>query len=111
MGQFKSAHTLSVGIAYDFNDTYTEMCTITPQNNPSVWGDGDDWGSDDVWGGTYYPYQFRINPARKKCTSIRITVQDNQISPNYGEGYSISNMSIEVGVLSGSNKIAGNASK
>lgn len=102
LGQFKSAHQLQVQIAYDFNPTYTETCLVTPQNASNFWGSAPVWGADAVWGGPYQVYEFRINPSRKKCSSFRISVKDINST---GEGYSISNMMLVVGVLPGGNRL------
>lgn len=104
-GQFKSPHTLTVGVAYNNNPAYTEFFNVIPSNNPQGYGDG--YYGDGYYGGVYYPYQFRINPSQKRCSSIRIQVSDNQSAPNYGEGYSISNMLIVVGILPLANRIPG----
>lgn len=106
LGQFKSPHTLSVSIAYNDNPGYTEFFSLIPQNNPVGYGAGN-FGDGYYGGGLYYPYQFRILPSQKRCRSIRIQVSDQQVSPNFGEGYSISNILIEVGVLPGANRLPG----
>lgn len=105
LGQFYSPHVLNYTIDYNFGE-YTESGSITPQNTPFGYGDG--YYGDGYYQGEFFPYEFRINPSYKRCTSIRITVSDSQTSPNYGEGYSISNMSLEVGVLPGANRLQGN---
>ena len=104
LGQFYSPHVLNITLDYNFGQM-TESFQVTPQNVPSFYGDGS-YG-DGYYGGQFFPYQFRINPTYKKCSSIRITVSDSQTSPNYGEGYSISNMALEIGVLPGVNRIPG----
>lgn len=106
LGQFKSPHTLNITIDYIRAGQYfTETKVITPTNTPVGYGTGN--FGDGYFGGQLLPYQFRINPTYKKCTSIRITVWDNDQSPGYGEGYSISNMMLEVGVIGGPNRIPG----
>lgn len=104
LGTFKGPHTLNVQVAYDDSPLYTENTTITLPNDPGFWGSDTVWGSSSPWGGVFTPYQFRIDFKKQKCTSIRLKITDNQTS-NYNEGYAISAITFEVGVLPGLNKV------
>lgn len=104
LGSFKGDHTLTVDVAYDFNSAYTESTTITPTNPSTVWGADSFWGSNTVWGGEYVIYEFEVGFKTQKCTSIRLRVSDAQTS-NYNEGYAISGMTFEIGVLPGANRL------
>ena len=105
LGSYKGPHTLTVNVAYDYNDNYTQSTTITPTSPSSYWGSDSNWGSGSVWGGAGYQiYEFRVDFAIQKCTAIRLYISDNQTS-NYNEGYAISSIVFEVGVLPGGNKL------
>lgn len=106
LGTFKGTHTLQVSVSYDGNPSYTQFATIEPDNtiNISLWGSDGYWGQSSPWGGAYTPYQFRIDFSQQVCSSIRINVQDLQ-SSDYNEGYSISAMAFEVGILPNGYKI------
>jgi hypothetical protein len=104
LGSYKGPHTLNVAVAYDYNDSYTQFATITPSNNISNWGSDPNWGSGFYWGGQFQLYEFRIDFSVQKCTAIRLQITDNQ-SSSYNEGYSISSIVFEVGVLPGGNRL------
>jgi hypothetical protein len=112
LGTFKSQHTLNVSVAYDYNDNYTQYATLVPNvpNPNNTWGKSGNWGDQLLWGdqNTYTIYEFRVDFAIQKCTAIRLFVSDNQAS-NYGEGYSISHIAFQVGVLPGGNRLPSTA--
>jgi hypothetical protein len=104
LGTYKGPHQLVVNVAYDFNDSYTQSTIIAASQNVSNWGSDPYWGSGQFWGGQYQIYEFRVDFAQQKCTSIRLNISDNQTSI-YNEGYSISSIVFEVGMLPGSNRL------
>lgn len=105
LGNYAGPHTLKIEVAYDGNRTFTQTCTVDASQDVSIWGGDSFWGESTPWGGTYQPYQFRIDFAQQKCTSIRIRVSDAQ-SSNYNEGYSVSAVTFEVGALPGGNRVS-----
>lgn len=101
LGEYKGPHSLTFEVAYDFNPAYADSITIDASRSVSVWGDDSVWGdaSSGAWGGTpFVPYQFRVDFKRQRCTAIRIRVTDAQTS-DYNEGYAISAMTFDVGLL------------
>lgn len=104
LGTYKGVHTLNVQVAYDYNDSFTQSTTINPSTNVSTWGGDSNWGSGTFWGGTYQIYEFRVDFNVQKCTAIRLLISDNQTS-SYNEGYAISSVVFEVGVLPGGNRL------
>lgn len=106
LGNFRGTHRLSVSVGYDFNPYFDGYATIdaTSIAGANQWGGDGYWGDSDPWGGAYLPYEFQINFRRQTCTSLRIKIRDSQDTP-YTEGYTISNLSFEVGVLPDHNRL------
>jgi hypothetical protein len=99
LGEWKSAHTLNVGLAYDYNDNQVQQIQIAAAD-PGSWGSSATWGSDVVWGGGsgdgLSSYQYSASPSRQKCQAIQVTLQD---TGSAGEGMSLSSLGFLVGVL------------
>ncbi len=102
LGQFKGPHSLVVDVGYNGDPAFTETTTInaTAIAGSNVWGTDGYWGESTPWGAVFQPYEFQINFKTQTCTSIRLRISDDQTS-DYNEGYSISSLSFEVGVLPG----------
>jgi hypothetical protein len=102
LGQYQGPHTLNVQVGYDFNSTFINEAAIdtTSLVGSFTWGADALWGSSSPWGGTYAPYIFQVNTSIQKCSSFRINISDAQSSP-YNEGYTISNLLMELGQLPG----------
>lgn len=92
LGDYKSSHTLSVQIAFDYEDAFTEPHLWVPDSNLNQ--DGED-GVD----------QFRIFLDRQKCESLRVLIFDN-FPGSAGEGYSLSELALLIGVKKGLNKLS-----
>ncbi len=105
LGTYGSPHSLEVSVAYDYQDTYSESAIIDANDEVSTWGSDATWGASEVWGGEYKPYEFRVDFGRQRCTAIRLRVADTQAS-DYGEGYSISALTFNVGQLPGGQRLA-----
>ena len=103
LGTYKGPHILNVDVAYDFSPIYSQTASISISPANAFWGEDGYWGTSSPWGGVFQQYQFRIDFAQQICTSIRIRVSDNQTS-NYNEGYAISAITFEIGILPGSYK-------
>jgi hypothetical protein len=104
LGTYKGQHTLNVQVAYDFDDVYTQSVAVNASKGVTVWGGDTTWGLSSPWGAAYVPYEFRIDFKTQKCTSIRLKISDNQ-SSGYNEGYSISALTFDVGVLPDGNRL------
>lgn len=90
LGNYKSAHTLNVGVSFDFNPTLYPMGPIPVLSDPGL-------------------YQYRLFMPYQKCETFQFTINDSQVSP-YGEGFSISAITLEVGSKQGLNKLPAAAS-
>lgn len=86
LGEYKSPHTLRVDISYDFEDAIAQTTLIPVLVAPTS------------------AYQYRIFLARQKCESFRFTITELQSAP-YGEGLSLSDFALEVGVKTGLDKL------
>lgn len=97
IGQYKSAHQLRVGLAYDYNPAIVQSDLIIPPV-PGTWGSDPFWGSTPFWGGDgFRPYQWRVLPCQQKCQSIQITITSAQNGVDPGEGLSLSGITLLVG--------------
>lgn len=107
LGEFRSAHTLKMQVAYDYQPYWTDLIiwNAAAEIDTSVWGDDPTWGDSEAWGGdSDSVYQFRAHLRQQKCQSIKFTFEDvSQGTP--GESYSLSDLSLEVGIKRGLNKL------
>ena len=106
LGDYKSAHKLVVKVGYDFSPVFVQEVVIdaTSIHDPAAYGDDATYGDSEVYGGTWKPYQFRIFTQRQKCQAFRVSIEDSQ-SSNFGEGFSLSTMTAEIGVKATVNKV------
>lgn len=86
VGDYKSPHTLNIDVGYDFSSETTQISPIHVLSNPGV-------------------YQYRVFWPRQKCEALQFSITETQESP-FGEGLSLSAMSMEVGIKTGLNKMA-----
>lgn len=108
LGDYISPHKLQIYVAYDFNPSYFQGDLIDPNSilNTSVYGDDTFYGGSVVYGGLgLYPvYQWQIDFARQKCESIQLTIYD--VETTASEGLALSDITVEVGVKQGLNKMS-----
>jgi len=99
LGDYKSAHKVVVKVAYNYLEAYTQEVTLNTADftTDSVYGGDSPYGTGTPYGGTGNQYQFRVNFKTQKCQSIKIRIEDSQES-SFGEGLSLSNMLMVVGV-------------
>ena len=90
LGRYKSPHKITVKIGYDFVESYlsADTYTFTP--------------------GAVNPVQFKIKPRVQKAEAIRIRIEDDEVSSGAGllEGNTLTNISLNVGVKKGLQKLA-----
>jgi hypothetical protein len=107
LGEYKSAHILRVKIGYDYESTYPVVVLFNAGNNldTAYYGSDDFYGDSDFYGGVDdNVYQFRAHLPRQKCNAIRFLFED-VTSGTPGESYSISDLSLEVGIKQGINRL------
>ena len=85
LGEYISPHNLQVQVAVDFDPTVVQTVTYNPT--------------------ALLPYQWRLNYARQKSAAFQLTIQDVDTGTD-GEAYSLSNLSFEIGIKRGLNKVA-----
>lgn len=90
LGTFVGDTTLKVEVGYDYEEFYTSPVSVLISTIAS---------SELV------PVQIRNKFARQKCEAIRFRITENNVLGN--AGFSLSNMSLEVGVKRGGAKLAG----
>jgi len=103
LGTYESPHSLQVSIAHDFNPNPTQVTSVTP-TTPGTFGSDATFGASEVFGGEYPLYQWRVNLTRQTSQAVQITIQDTQ-SSDYGQGMTLSGITLEAGVKKGSDKI------
>lgn len=102
LGEYKSPHKLQIEIGYDFNPTFTQSALIELSDIYTITSYGEDspYGAGTPYGGEFPLYQFKTHMTKQKCQSVRFKISDNQYSVvgEYGEGFNITNLALEVGV-------------
>ena len=89
LGEYKSTHQLQVRVGYDYNSNYNDTYTFDAAS---------------VIASVSVPYQFRQHLRVQKCEALRFEFSDVlPISP--GESYNMSDLSLEVGIKSGINRL------
>jgi hypothetical protein len=111
LGRYASKHILQVGVGYDYRPDIQSTFYFDTQNsltgpagqygNDAYYGETSPYGGD---GGADIVYQFRARTVRQKCESIQFVIEDIP-QPTNGESYGITDLSIEVGLKKGINKM------
>jgi len=104
LGEYVGEHRLRVKVAYDFEPFYREEFLMNPIPivTGDVYGTGT-YGSGSFGGGTGV-YQFDFKPARQKCQSMRLLIEDT-FPENEGTGsFNITGLTLVIGVKGGVNR-------
>jgi hypothetical protein len=109
LGDWLSRHDLLVKVGYDFNEAWTQSVTLTPDTaeiDAVAYGDDSPYGQPATkpYGGLGNPYQARVNFKQQKCQSIKLEIED--VQETAGEGFSLSQITFEVGGKNGLFKLA-----
>lgn len=102
MGEYKSAHKLSVSFAFDFNPNPFQTITVDPSVAFTITNYGDDspYGSGTPYGGAYPIEWFTLCNQIQRCSSMQITLEE-VYNGVVGESFSLSSLGFEVGVEGG----------
>lgn len=104
LGTYFSPFKLNVGLAYDYNPSYTHNIVVTPDNFANNWGEEALWGSGGPWGGPGNIFRARLFPNKQKCESFQLTVQevyDSTLGVEPGQGLSLSGLNLIAGMKRG----------
>ncbi len=80
LGNYQSAHTFTLGMAYNFDSTIKQTINVTPDTTSSV-------------------EQWQLNFSNQQCQSFQMSFQENQTTP--GAGLTVSAMNLVVGAKKG----------
>jgi hypothetical protein len=93
IGDYRSKHLLNGEVYFDYETNVGATFQFNPQNALGFHGD------DSV-------YQFRYHMERQKFESVRFVIFDSFASYTPGEGYDLSQLSIEAALKQGGNKLS-----
>lgn len=111
LGRYASKHILQVSVGYDYRPDYQAVYYFDTQTR--LTGPAGQYGNDSYYGettpyggsgGADEVYQFRARTVRQKCESIQFLIEDIS-QPTNGESYGITDLSLEVGLKRGINKM------
>lgn len=103
LGSYISPHKLSIGVAYDYNDSQEQVSIIEPDNYSGPYGSDPIYGSSDLYGGSPTLENWRVFLQRQKCEAFQISMQeifDPQYGTISGAGLTLSGIDIIVGLKS-----------
>lgn len=104
VGDFKSTHKVLVKIYYDFEQYAWEEKTIIPR--PSGYNTTVKPDINTIYtGANDGVYQFEIQLSRQKCQAIKVEISDFD---HTGESFTLTGMSLLVGIKKGLNKLTNN---
>ncbi|HZU82873.1 MAG TPA: hypothetical protein VE987_08160 [Polyangiaceae bacterium] len=107
LGTYKGTHTLNCWASFDYDDPLTALATIPVDSTLGIakFGSATPFGIDSPFGGSpgQTVYQFRLDVLRK-CQEITLQISDQQTSPG-NEGFSLSALTLVVGIKSGAMKL------
>lgn len=103
IGEYKSPHTLTVQVGYDYNGSSVDTYSISPDNFSPAWGGDYVWGQGSPWGGKATLEQWRVFFKKQKCQAIQITVTESYdasfgVAP--GAGLTLSGINLVLGAKS-----------
>ena len=112
LGDYFNPHNVAVYAAYDFNpfavqQNVTQVGAIL---GTGPYGSDPTYGATTPYGGPPPTYKFRVNFNRQKCTTIQLTIEDQQLYNSYGENLALSAFSFSVGSKGTADKIVAQGS-
>lgn len=105
IGEYKTPHTLKISVAYDYDDSYTQIDFFDPEEMLGVTTYGDDptYGGSDVYGGESIGYRFDLDLEQQKCEAIKFLIEETTTVATEGtqEAFTIAAISLYIGVKQG----------
>lgn len=108
LGTFLTPHRLTAQIAYDYNPSFLQTTTISPDNFNGTYGADPIYGDGTPYGGNSNIEQWRIFLQRQKCQSFQITLTesyDASFGVTAGAGFTMSGLDLTVGMKQGRPKL------
>lgn len=109
LATYYTPHKITVGIAYDYNDSATQTVIITPDNYNGAYGDDSLYGGSNPYGGPGSLEQWRIFLSQQKCQAIQLTITesyDSSLGASAGAGFTMSGINVIAGMKSGYPRIS-----
>jgi hypothetical protein len=103
LGDLESPHILRMSIGYDYAQYYEDIYLFDPSGilDANIYGQDALYGDSSPYGGVGDNiYQFRAHLRKQKCEAIRFLFEDIT-SGTAGQAYSLSDLSLEVGIKRG----------
>jgi len=103
LGTYYTPFNLNVTLAYDFGQPQ-QAILVKPDNATPNWGGEALWGSSPNWGGNGNVLSARIFPAKQKCQSFQVTINeiyDASYGQAAGQGLTLSGLNLVVGAKKG----------
>lgn len=103
LGEYKTPHRLTMGIAQDYDSSILQLASIVPTNYSGTWGSSSTWGSVSTWGGPSAREQWQISFKNQQCQSIQLSLNeyyDGRFGGTPGAGLTLSGISISAGMKS-----------
>lgn len=101
LGDFLSHHITRCKLAYDYEDVYNETVYFNTSSGlqQTIFGDDAIFGQETPLGGNGSTvYQFRCKPARQKCQSFKLRIEDlDTIEATFGACFTLLTLTLEVG--------------
>ncbi len=104
LGQYLTPFKLNVQFAYDYNPSVQQATSVSPNPPSKPWGGEALWGSNGLWGGPSNVFEARVFPAKQKCESFQVTINevyDPSFGVSAGAGLTLSGLSLVVGMKKG----------
>ena len=109
LGEYRSDHKLTTSLFYDYADSVTNTIIFNATNilADEIYGGDATYGDSTVYGGDRDDgvYQFRAHMPRQKCQSVKFQFEDEASTANIGESFTLSDLTLEVGMKRGINKL------
>ena len=111
LGEYLSRHTLRISTYNDYSTTQVQQTEFATQDiistDSGYYGDGV-YGAESSYGSNDNGvYQFSVHLKKQKCQAVRFVIEDvfdNSLDNGTGAAFSLSGLTIEVGVKRGINK-------
>lgn len=109
LGEYKSDHVLNVSLLYDYEEYVRSIILFNATNVivSNTYGSDTVYGDSSVYGGDGdNVYQLSVpHLPRQKCQAIKFRFQDDISGANAGESFTISDLTLNVGLKTGMAKL------